>query len=55
MFRVFGHENVFVLDGGLPQWRSFGFPVETNASKEILGRIESASEAVKKVYRGEEV
>jgi thiosulfate/3-mercaptopyruvate sulfurtransferase len=27
MFRVFGHENVFVLDGGLPKWRAAGFPV----------------------------
>jgi len=28
MFRVFGHERVAVLDGGLPAWRSRGFPLE---------------------------
>ncbi len=29
MFRVFGHENVFVLDGGLPGWLHIGGPVES--------------------------
>lgn len=28
MFRVFGHEDVAVLDGGLPKWLSEGRPVE---------------------------
>ena len=28
MFRVFGHENVAVLDGGLPSWLAQGFPVD---------------------------
>jgi thiosulfate/3-mercaptopyruvate sulfurtransferase len=27
MFRVFGHENVAVLNGGLPAWRVAGLPV----------------------------
>jgi thiosulfate/3-mercaptopyruvate sulfurtransferase len=27
MFRVFGHENVFILDGGLPRWVSEGHAV----------------------------
>jgi thiosulfate/3-mercaptopyruvate sulfurtransferase len=27
-FRVFGHEGVAVLDGGLPRWRAEGRPVE---------------------------
>ena len=27
-FRVFGVENVFILDGGFPKWRSEGKPVE---------------------------
>ena len=26
-FRVFGHDNVSILDGGIPKWRSLGFPV----------------------------
>jgi thiosulfate/3-mercaptopyruvate sulfurtransferase len=28
-FRVMGHENVFVLDGGLPKWRAEGLPLES--------------------------
>ena len=28
MFRVFGHRNVAVLDGGLPKWRAEGHPVD---------------------------
>jgi len=28
MFRVFGHPDVAVLDGGLPKWRAEGRPVE---------------------------
>lgn len=28
MFRVFGHDKVFVLDGGLPGWINIGGPVE---------------------------
>lgn len=28
MFRVMGHEEVFVLDGGFPKWRAEGRPVE---------------------------
>ncbi|MDA0219383.1 MAG: 3-mercaptopyruvate sulfurtransferase [Proteobacteria bacterium] len=28
MFRVFGHEDVAVLDGGLPKWMSEGRPVD---------------------------
>ena len=30
MFRAFGHDNVGVLDGGLPKWRSDGHPVESD-------------------------
>jgi thiosulfate/3-mercaptopyruvate sulfurtransferase len=28
-FRVFGHERVVVLDGGLARWRALGMPVES--------------------------
>jgi thiosulfate/3-mercaptopyruvate sulfurtransferase len=28
MFRVFGHDDVAVLDGGLPKWKSEGRPLE---------------------------
>jgi thiosulfate/3-mercaptopyruvate sulfurtransferase len=32
MFRVFGHDRVAVLDGGLPKWLMEGRPVESGAS-----------------------
>lgn len=32
-FRVFGHDNVAVLDGGLPKWRREGRPIETGPAK----------------------
>ncbi|MBN66783.1 MAG: 3-mercaptopyruvate sulfurtransferase [Rickettsiales bacterium] len=31
MFRVFGHENVFVLDGGLPKWKAEGRALESQS------------------------
>jgi thiosulfate/3-mercaptopyruvate sulfurtransferase len=30
-FRLFGAQNVFILDGGLPRWKAEGFPVEASA------------------------
>ena len=32
MFRVFGHDNVAVLDGGLPKWFEEGRPVEVSSA-----------------------
>ncbi len=32
-FRLFGAENVFVLEGGLPKWKAEGRPLETGALK----------------------
>jgi thiosulfate/3-mercaptopyruvate sulfurtransferase len=32
-FHLFGAENVFVLEGGLPKWKAEGRPLETGASK----------------------
>jgi thiosulfate/3-mercaptopyruvate sulfurtransferase len=32
-FRIFGANKVFVLDGGLPQWKSEGRPLETGDAK----------------------
>ena len=29
MFRVFGHDGISVLDGGLPAWRAAGGPIES--------------------------
>src|SRR5262245_9098657 len=31
-FRLFGAENVFVLEGGMPKWKAEGRPLETGAS-----------------------
>lgn len=33
MFRVFGHDEVAVLDGGLPKWRAEGRPIDGGAAK----------------------
>jgi thiosulfate/3-mercaptopyruvate sulfurtransferase len=32
-FRVFGARNVFILDGGLPQWKAEGRPLEAHEAK----------------------
>lgn len=53
MFRVFGHDKVWVLDGGLPQWRSSGYDVESSASSDAILKANAAREAVEKVYSGQ--
>eukprot|EP00249_Psilotum_nudum_P011302 c23090_g1_i1 orf=489-1757(-) len=55
MFRVFGHDNVTVLDGGLPQWRASCYELESNVSEDVLARVQAASEAVRKSYQGLQV
>ncbi|KAG9439552.1 hypothetical protein H6P81_019717 [Aristolochia fimbriata] len=55
MFRVFGHDNVWVLDGGLPRWRALGFDVESSASGDAILKASAASEAIEKVYSGQPV
>lgn len=55
MFRVFGHEKVWVLDGGLPRWRASGYDVESSASGDAILRASAASEAIEKVYQGQTV
>jgi thiosulfate/3-mercaptopyruvate sulfurtransferase len=56
MFRVFGHKKVWVLDGGLPQWRASGFNVE-NVSPDDDAVLKSiaANRAVERVYNGDQV
>jgi thiosulfate/3-mercaptopyruvate sulfurtransferase len=39
MFRVFGHERVAVLDGGMGKWRREGRPVEAGAVQSSRGRF----------------
>lgn len=55
MFRVFGHEKIWVLDGGLPRWRALGFDVESSASSDAILKASAASEAIAKVYQGQRV
>ncbi|XP_011007217.1 PREDICTED: thiosulfate/3-mercaptopyruvate sulfurtransferase 1, mitochondrial [Populus euphratica] len=55
MFRVFGHEKVWVLDGGLPRWRASGYDVESSASGDAILKASAASEAIEKVYQGQTV
>ncbi|KAK6154541.1 hypothetical protein DH2020_008789 [Rehmannia glutinosa] len=52
MFRVFGHDRIWVLDGGLPRWRASGFDVESSASSDAIFKASAASEAIEKVYQG---
>lgn len=37
-FRLFGAENVFILDGGLPKWKSEGRPTESGQARKRLAR-----------------
>ncbi|RYQ95411.1 hypothetical protein Ahy_B08g090687 isoform B [Arachis hypogaea] len=55
MFRVFGHNRIWVLDGGLPRWRASGYDVESSASSDAILKASAASEAIEKVYHGQAV
>jgi thiosulfate/3-mercaptopyruvate sulfurtransferase len=44
MFRAFGHEKVFLLDGGLPQWKVEGLPLQTGETKRAPRKFEAALE-----------
>lgn len=35
MFKIFGHEKVSVLDGGIPRWISCGYPVEKGPEPQV--------------------
>ena len=54
MFRVFGHKKVWVLDGGLPQWRASGFNVDFSPDDAVL-KSNATNKAVERVYNGEQV
>ncbi|OIT39159.1 PREDICTED: thiosulfate/3-mercaptopyruvate sulfurtransferase 1, mitochondrial-like [Nicotiana attenuata] len=53
MFRAFGHDKVWVLDGGLPRWRASEYDVESSASGDAILKASAASEAIEKVYQGQ--
>ncbi|CAN8240394.1 unnamed protein product [Cochlearia groenlandica] len=55
MFRVFGHNKVWVLNGGLPRWRASGYDVESSASGDAILKASAASEAIEKIYQGQTV
>lgn len=55
MFRIFGHERIWVLDGGLPKWRASGFDVEACESSDAILKTGASSDAVEKVYKGNEI
>ncbi|XP_010476757.1 PREDICTED: thiosulfate/3-mercaptopyruvate sulfurtransferase 2 isoform X1 [Camelina sativa] len=55
MFRVFGHEKVWVLDGGLPKWRASGYDVESSASSDAILKSSLANDAVEKIYQGQTI
>lgn len=52
---MFGHDRVWVLDGGLPRWRASGYDVESSASSDAILKASAASEAIEKVYQGQAV
>ncbi|GJM90293.1 hypothetical protein PR202_ga06560 [Eleusine coracana subsp. coracana] len=53
MFRVFGHNKVWVLDGGLPRWRDSGFDLGSNSNDDAILKSKTANSAVEAVYNGE--
>lgn len=55
MFRVFGHDRIWVLDGGLPRWRTLGYDVESSASGDAILKATAASEAIERIYQGQAV
>ena len=44
-FRLFGAKNVYILDGGLPRWKSENRPLETGASKRAAKKFNATSPA----------
>ncbi len=42
MFRVFGHDDVFVLDGGLPAWLAPGLPITAGAPNPSRGSFSAS-------------
>lgn len=41
MFRIFGAEKVYILDGGLPQWKAENRPLKSDAEKRAPKKFEA--------------
>lgn len=63
MFRLFGHDDVVVLDGGLPKWKAEGLPVEDTppmtrdrhlTARKDMSRLRDASQIALAVKLGGE-
>jgi thiosulfate/3-mercaptopyruvate sulfurtransferase len=44
-FRIFGAKSVFILDGGLPKWKSEGRPLQSGADKREARRFNAKFDA----------
>ncbi|PHT52758.1 Thiosulfate/3-mercaptopyruvate sulfurtransferase 1, mitochondrial [Capsicum baccatum] len=53
MFRAFGHDKVWVLDGGFTRWQASGYDVESSASGDAILKASAATKAIEKVYQGQ--
>ncbi|KAF0919466.1 hypothetical protein E2562_029467 [Oryza meyeriana var. granulata] len=53
MFRVYGHNKVWVLDGGLPQWRTSGFDLESGTPGDAILKTKAANSVVEMIYNGQ--
>lgn len=54
MFRLFGHDKVWVLDGGFPRWHASGYDV-IPCSTDDIQKARAASEAVENIYKGQTI
>ncbi|XP_074589456.1 thiosulfate/3-mercaptopyruvate sulfurtransferase 1, mitochondrial-like [Curcuma longa] len=55
MFRILGHNKVWVLDGGLPHWLKAGYEVEATTPENVTLRATAVSKAIKSIYHGQYV
>ena len=53
MFRVFGHTNVRVLDGGLPLWKKIGLPLNSDSPVKSSSSPELTEEEMMKFEKME--
>uniref|UniRef100_M8BAE6 3-mercaptopyruvate sulfurtransferase n=1 Tax=Aegilops tauschii TaxID=37682 RepID=M8BAE6_AEGTA len=53
MFRILGHDKVWVLDGGFPQWQASGFNIGSSCPDDAVLKSKAANIAVETAYNGE--